>query len=193
MWPTESPWSLILIAIVGIVISLIQWTHHRHWGALAAIAGCLFLGIAGVVIDNAVTTPREQIEAGIIGITTAFQERKYDEMQSYISESAWDVQLLAAEAFNRIKVIGELRVTDIQIELLAQDQRARSRFRVNGNISELSGMEARLSTMWESKWQQESTGWKMIEIIALDPMSGEQMSYLESYREAARRRYPRGD
>ncbi len=191
MWPSESPWLIIGLSVLGLVICSLTWMSRQHWGAIAAAVGFAILGIGGVVYDQFVVTPREQVEDAILQITGAFQKRDLDRTLSFISDSAWDVRLLAAEGYNLVMVDDGMRVTDIQVETLAQDQRARSQFRVNGNATYKLGGGSRFATMWEAKWERETDGWKMIEIIALDPMTGNQQPFLESHRERVRRLYPR--
>ncbi|HWL09526.1 MAG TPA: hypothetical protein VNQ76_14045 [Planctomicrobium sp.] len=193
MWPSESPWIILIISLVGVIISIQVWMTRQHWGALAVAIVCLFLAAGGVIYDQVVVTPREMIGKEILAMTSAFQKRDLDKTLSYISDSAWDVKLLAAEGYNQVELHNDMRVSDIQVEMLAQGQRARAQFRVNTTATYKQGGAGRLATMWESKWQQETDGWKMIEIVALDPLNSQQLPFLESYRERVRRLYPRGE
>ncbi|SFJ55332.1 hypothetical protein [Planctomicrobium piriforme] len=190
MWPSENPWPAVVVCLIAAVALSIAWSQQRRIWLLLAALGALLLGGGAIALDRAVTTPAEIVAENVYGITQAFHDRDLERTRSYISNSAWDVHLLAAEGYNLVQVQDDMRVTDVQVEMLAQNTRARSRFRVNATVN-FAGGSSRVATMWEAKWQPEKDGWKMIEIIALDPITKEQQGYLEVHRDRVRQLYPR--
>lgn len=190
MWPTDNPWPAFAVCLLAAVALFMMWSQQRQMKWMFGTIICLILAAASLATDAMVVTPREQVVQNIYAITQAFQKRDLDKTLSFISKSSWDVQLLAAEGYNLVKVHDDMRVTDVQVEMIAKNQRARSRFRVNATLDNPVGT-SRVSTMWDAKWQSEPDGWKMIEITALDPITGEPQGFLEAHRDRVRRLYPK--
>ena len=191
MLPSENPWPAVILCLIGIVASVILWMSRQQRWPIAMGVIFFALAVGAIAWDRMVLTPREQIIENVLGITRAFQQRELEKTYSYISKSAWDVQLLAAEGYNRITVSDDMRVSDIQVEMLAQGERALATFRVNATISAGPLGTMRRPTMWETKWQLEPEGWKMIDITALNPITQEREPYLEDSRERLRMLYSR--
>jgi hypothetical protein len=178
----------IVFLVLAIVLTIL-WSQHRKSWMLAATTGCLLLIGAAFLYDQAIVTPREQVSDSVLGITHAFRDRNLDQTLSYVSDSARDIKLLIGNAYNWVQLQPDMRVTDIQTELIAGGARARARFRVNGTVL-FSGGTDRVATLWESKWQDEDGQWKLIEITPLDPVTGEPESYLDHIRKDVRARFP---
>jgi hypothetical protein len=177
----------IAFLVLAIVLTIL-WSQHRKGWMLAATAGCLLLTGAVFLYDQAIVTPQEQVTESVLGITHAFRDRNLDQTLSYVSDSARDVKLLIGNAYNWVQLQPDMRVTDIQTELIAGGARARARFRVNGTIL-FSGGTDRVATLWESKWQDEEGQWKLIEIIPLDPVTGAPESSFDLIRKDVRARF----
>ena len=90
-----------------------------------------------------------------------------------MSQRSQDLRFLIGYAYNLVEFKGDMRVTDVEIEMTNNKSRAKTRFRVNGTINALhENYSGHQPTRWEATWQIESDEWKMIDIIQLDPVSG---------------------
>lgn len=189
MWPSENPWPLIIALLIAIVGLLIVWYQQRRMQLLAVAGLFLVLAVAAWGYDAAVETEREKVIDNVYGVTRAFQERRMEDTYNYVSDSARDVRLLFGTAFNVVQVQDDMRVTDVSAEILAQETRAKSRFRVNATV-QYAGMNDRVATLWEVKWQREPAGWKMIDVTEFHPVTGERLERIDQLRGWVRQMYP---
>ncbi len=173
MWFTENAWQPMLLFTLLAMISGMVW-YRRLQSRYLIIMTC-FLLIAGAswAIERTVVTAREQVQNSVTGIVTAFQQRDLDLTVSFISERAEDLKILIGTAYNIVEVKDDMRLTDIEVELLNQKTRAKSRFRVNATVEALQGnFTGHQPTRWETTWQLEGGEWKMINILQIDPITG---------------------
>lgn len=171
MSPAESPWTLVFVAAMVAVGLFIAYTRQRRWQVLPGIFACVLAGAAAIAMDEVIETPREQVFQAIQDILDAFQNKQVDRLLGLISDQSPDLQERAAGACEAVTVTNR-RLTDVTIELLAQDARATTRFRVNANIQVPSmGINTREPTMWECRWQREGDGWKVFTVQQLDPIT----------------------
>lgn len=188
MWPTENPWPLMILALVAGIACLIGWSQRRQNVLLLAAAACFLLAAGAWLLDLSVVTPREEIRADVYGIVRAFQRRDLERTVSYVSDSAKDLKLIIGTAYNLIEVHDDMRISDVQAELIAQNQRAKTRFRVNATVTHELGSQ-HVSSLWEARWQREPGGWKMIDIVPFDPITGERVYWVDYLRSNVRRIY----
>ncbi|WP_437187077.1 hypothetical protein SH668x_000455 [Planctomicrobium sp. SH668] len=183
MWPSETPWPVVIVSMIVAVFILIAWAQTRKSWLLVLLLFPLALSIGAFLYDQAVVTDREQVEANSVQIVREFQARRHKEMISYISNSARDIQLLASAAFNLVQLGPDTRITDVNVDVTNSGDRATSTFRVNTTLSSKAG-DMRHSTMWEAKWQPESDGWKMIDIVPCDPITEKRQQIPQEWRRA---------
>jgi len=191
MWPSENPWPLILLATILGTGSFLVWFQRKDARYLAGTLACLLLSGGAWYLERVWVTPREEVEAAVFGITESFQQGNTERTAGYVSEQAPALRLMIGTAINLIEVRDDMRVSDVLVELYAQNTRAKSRFRVNATVQGRNGgFQQYQPTRWEAKWQLEAGQWKMIDIIELDPITGEEMDRLELFRGQVRMIYP---
>lgn len=173
MWFTENAWQpMLLFALLGMICGM-TWYRRLQSRYLIMLGACLVLSGATWFIERTIVTNREQVHDSIVGITSAFQKRDLDQTVGYVSKQAQDLRFLIGYAYNLVEIKDDMRVTDIEIDLKNRNSRAKSRFRVNGTINALQGgYTGHQPTRWEATWQIEEGEWRMIDIIQLDPISG---------------------
>lgn len=174
MWFTETPWPPILILAVGGVLCLIIWHAQRRGIWLIGLAGTLVLAAAVYFIEGAIVTPREEVEAAIMGITSAFEQGDRERTLGYISTRAEGIRQLAEKGIRMVDVEG-LRVTDVRVRMRAESSRAWSHFRANATVAYRKRKLGRKPSRWEAVWQREGGHWRMIRVQRLNPVTGEPM------------------
>lgn len=172
MWFTENAWQpMLLLTLLGIGFGLV-WYRRLQGRYLLVMVSCFALAGVTWVIENQIVTDKEKVHTSVMGITTSFQQRDLDKTVSYVSQRAQGLRFLIGYAYNHVEIKG-MRVTDIEVELSNKNSRAKSRFRVNGILNALQGnYQGHQPTRWEATWQVEAGDWRMIDIIQLDPISG---------------------
>jgi len=189
MLPSENPWPIIIACIIVTVGLLIAWSRQkRGWLLLIALIPVV-LAIGAWEYDQVVVTPREEVTEDVREIVTAFQQRNLEKTLSYISDSARDLKLLVASAYNLVELGPDTRISDIQVQMLPRNERAISVFRVNSTLRYASGSSYQ-PTMWEARWQPENNGWKMIDILRRDPVTGEPELIPDQWRRTLNSMYP---
>lgn len=178
---------MLLFTLLAMGLAMI-W--YRRLQSRYLIASAVCLGLVGLtwIVERSIQTPRERVRASIVDMTSAFFVKDLSRTVGHVSDQAGDLKLLIGEAYNQIDVGDDVRLTDIQIEMLNQDSRSKTRFRVNGTFG-FRGYAFREPTRWEGTWQLESGEWKLIDIVMLDPISGNVVSNFDEDRRILRSRY----
>jgi len=188
MNPSENPWPIVIVCLICAVGLLILWSQQKRAGFLFAIPALLLIALGAWSYDQMVVTKTEQVTEDVRGIVTAFQQRDLDRTLSYISNSARDLKLLAASAYNLVQLGPDTRITDIRVEF-PRSERAKTLFRVNSTLQGQGG-SSRMSTMWEARWHLENEEWKMIDITQCDPITGERQPLPAEWRHTLNTMYP---
>ena len=176
MWFTETPWPPMLIFLVAAMACGWMWTQRRRRTWLVGAAVCAASIPAVWAFEKSVVTPREQIEQHILDLADAFKDRRKEDMLDRISPRAVDVRAMVAIGLATVSDVQSLKVTAVDIELLAAGSRARSDFRVNGALSVHGyGDVGYRATRWDLTWQQEAGEWKIIQVQRIDPITGAPM------------------
>ena len=179
MWFTESAWPPMIVLFVLAIISVAAWGRTKRGLFLVLAIVLLAICPAIYVAEQRIVTDNEKVEAAVVGMTRAFQQKDLDGTLSYVSANAVDVRALATAAMQIVTVKDDMRVTDVRIRLVAQNSRAISRFRVNATISlPQYGELGYKPSMWELSWQREQDEWKVVSVMRLDPVSGEELAPL---------------
>ncbi|MCA8999140.1 MAG: hypothetical protein KDA80_19215 [Planctomycetaceae bacterium] len=188
MWPHENPWPLIFVLGMLATGCFVAWYQRGQGKYLMGIFAAFLL--AGLVWygEKVWVTPRERVEADILAITAAFQQGNLEQTQKFISSQAQDLRRLVQAGLMVADVQDDMRVSDISVEMLSQNTRAKSRFRVNATVKLKANTEfvQYQPTRWEAKWQLEGGEWKMIDIFELDPITGERLDRVDHLRDFLR-------
>jgi hypothetical protein len=194
MWPSENPWPVIVVLLAGAVGLAGAWMQRRRRGLLIGAVLCLLLVPLAWAYERAIVTDRELVADNIRDMARSFQQRDFDRVLDHISKSARDLRLMAGSAFNIVKLGNDLRITDMQVELIAHGDRAKSRFRANGSAESLSPQvpfaTQHFATLWEARWQREDGDWKMIDVQQYDPITRAQVDDLDLVKSMARQYLP---
>ncbi|QDV20995.1 hypothetical protein Pan153_56770 [Gimesia panareensis] len=175
MWFTETAIPPIAICSVIAVILFIQWYLRRQSKYLVGMAIALVMMVASYFIELSIITPRERVEADLYGLVDAFQNKEADATLDYISPRAAALRGKVNMALTLVTIDGELRITDVETELLADDSIAKTHFRANGAAT-FRGISGRSPTRWLLTWQKMGGEWKVTEAQRLNPITGEQIS-----------------
>lgn len=189
MLPSENPWPVVIFCLICAVGLLIAWFQTRKKWLLFTLIVPLLLAVGAWEVDQLIVTDREMVTENVYGIVTAFQHRELEKTLSYISNSARDLKLLAASAYNMVELGPDTRVADVKVEMLSGNQRAVTVFRVNSTLKFAGGV-SRVATMWEARWQPEQGDWKMIDILQRDPVSGKPEPIPDEWRRSLHSMYP---
>lgn len=177
MWFTETAIPPIAICSVIAVILFIQWYLKRQSKYLVGMALALVMMVGSYLIEMSIITPRERVEADLYGLANAFQNKQVDATMEYISPRAITLRTLVMLALNTVTIDGELRITDVQTEMLADNSLAKTHFRANGAAT-YKGISGRSPTRWELTWQKMGDVWKVTEARRLNPITGEELQPL---------------
>lgn len=190
MWFTENAWQPMLLFTLLAMVAAMVWSRRLQARYLVAAAVFLLLVATTWFVEQQIVTERERIHDSVLGITRAFQQRDLEKTVSYVSRRADDLKFLIGTAYNVVEVKDDMRVTDVEIDLLNRQTRARTRFRVNATFA-AGGTVDRMPTRWEAIWQLEEQEWRMISIIQLDPVSGNVVNDFSETRDWALKMYGR--
>lgn len=174
MWFTETPWPPIVIGLVAAVLLFAGWFSTRR-GMLLVGAGLLVMICGAVyVVEQRIVTEAERVEQLVLDLTSAFQKKQDQRVLEMFSPTATDLRRTVKTAMDMITVQEDLRITDLSVQLRAQNSRAISHFRANATISLGShGGMGHHPSRWEITWQREADQWRIIRIERLNPVSGE--------------------
>lgn len=178
MWFTEDAWAPIIIFImIGGALAFVAHSQQKPRLFVAAA----FMGIlAGMTyfIERAIVTEREKIEASIDDLARAFHENDRTGTLNYISPQNVEAQNLANRALNTVDIEDDYRITDMKIEISAENTLAQSHFRVNVTATAF-GVTSPAKTRWKLLWRKEGGKWKITEVKRLDPITGAELPPLQ--------------
>ena len=181
MWFTETAWPPIMILTMGAAVMLAMWSSSR--GALNLLGAVLMLLSCAVVyvVEQQIETERERVEVAILGVAEAFEAADTGATLDYFSPRAQELRgaIQIAMLVMEVRVQDDLRITDVNIEMLNEESRAKAHFRANGRIYLTEyGDVGHQPTRWNVTWQKEGGEWKIIDVERLDPIRGDPMPIL---------------
>jgi len=183
MWFTETPWPPILICGLAAVACLIQWQQRQQMKYFGGALACIVVAVGVYFLEQQIVTEKEQVELAVVDITSAFQRRDLEATLSHVSNQAPVVKSVIVFGYNILSVEDDMRLTDVSVDLIAQNTRAISKFRINGTVKFNNAPSGdHMPSRWEAKWQLEDGEWRMIEIQELDPLTGEPIDRLGALR-----------
>lgn len=177
MWLiTENPWYLIVLCTSAAVYFLFKWwTTHR--GLFMVLGVALLLMSAGFYyLDQTFTTDAEQIEANIHEMAAAVVANDTKGVLKFFSPRAERFRARIAIAMGTFNIRDDMRITDMEVEVRAENTLATSHFRANATIvGKASALGGRGATRWLLKWQKQEGEWKITEVIRLHPIDSNQV------------------
>lgn len=184
MWFTDNAWQPMLLFGILAMFAALTWYRQQKLVYLVLVFVCLTASVLTWFVEQSIITPQERVHDAVVDITHAFQERDLPRTLAHVSARGDDLKALITLFIDQVK-IEEMRLTDIQVELTSGGTRAVSRFRLNAKFS-LYGYSSREPTRWESRWQLEENEWKLIDVMRLDPLTGDVMYEDQDVRKLVR-------
>lgn len=180
MWFTENPWPGIVL-FVGLSCFFLMRALKQGLVRDYGLCGLMLLGALAVyVIEQAIVTPAEEIRGHLAELLDDCKRNDVEAVVGRISKNNPVLRTLVTTGLNMAKIHDDVRLTDIQVQTLAENTRGVSHFRANGTITAHSVSYAnRVSTRWEMTWQKEGGEWRIVSIKRLNPITGEDMDMLK--------------
>lgn len=179
MWFTENPWPPIVICGGMAVIFFFMWNANRRGLHLLLCLGCLALCGLWYVVERAIVTDGERLQAKVIQLCEDFRDKKPG-VTDYVSDAHPDIKILFASASALVTVGNDLRMSDFQSTISNDGQQGTVHFRANATITimghgNVGYQPARLILTF----QREKEDWKIIKVQRLNPINGNEMPALE--------------
>ena len=179
MWFTETPWPPILICSVIAILFAVVWYAKQRAVFLLGVPVMLVCGVAIYFVEQSIVTEAELVEAAVLDLAETVERGDTEETLSFISANATALRLVIGTALTLVTVEDDLRITDLNVTMMAQNSRAKSHFRANGSFTHRSlGATSNRPTRWELTWQREGGEWKIVKVDMLDPITGEKKPFL---------------
>jgi hypothetical protein len=190
MWFTETPWPPIMIfsaIAAGLAAAFVTTQQGRF---LVGIVAMLVAALVTWLIEQNIVTESERVEQAVYDVAEAFQQGDVERTLSFFSTRStitnleavaplqYSLRDVARYALQIVEVRGDLRITDVSVDL--KSGRATSRFRANGTFAVKDhGNVGHQPTRWDVVWQKEGTDWLIVKVDRLDPITGESMGYFD--------------
>ncbi len=180
MWFSDNPWPpMTIFALAAVVFFAMGLSQSRK--SYLVIAFLLSVACVGTFfVEQWIITDEELVEAQVYELTDAFYQLDIDGALELFSQGAKNERALVQQMGSFIEQFNSLRITDTDVELLANDSRAKTHFRANGELTAHAGGKHRFSSRWELIWQKEGGEWKVIKVQRLHPITGEHISSLSA-------------
>ncbi len=166
MWFTETPWPPFVLCLVISAALFGWWNTHRGRGALAGSALFLLAGAAIVVIEAAIVTERERVEAGVYGLAKAFESGNAERCAEFFSPHDEADRELVRRAAGMVKIVGSIRISDLTVQVSSGNTRATAVFRASGT-ADFQGHSQHAATRWELTWERDGGEWKIVRVQRL--------------------------
>ena len=185
MWFTEDAWSpIILCTVIAAIFFIVFMTTQRARFLLA-----LPLLLAAITIyfaEIAIVTDSEQVENNLLSLVSTFAEESHQfgagsttkpeqvRCQSFfaVNNTVDRTRVVAALMF--VQVQGDIRVTDVRIQLTNNDTMAVTHFRANGTFA-AGSQSGHHPSRWEMTWQKQAGEWKITRTKMLNVVNGQEM------------------
>lgn len=178
MWFTDNPWPPIVIFGMLAVVFVAMWSSKKRAFFLVLAGAMSLLAVGTFFAEQYILTTEEQVEAEVYRLTDSFEQLDIPVTLEFYSARATKQRNNIKQAGALIDEINSLRITDVSVELLMENSRARTHFRANGTVTgSLLGqsLSQNFSTRWLLTWQREEDEWKVIETQRLHPITGEEI------------------
>ncbi len=180
MWFAENSWPQLAVCAVLAGLFAARWMktgERRSAWALAAtvVAGVAFWGYAHIV-----ESPGEAVGRQVRAWRDACASDDVVATLGFVSPQSVELRAAISAGMALINVHDDVRITDLQVELSSDQRQAQSHFRANGMFTFIADLtEHRIATRWIAVWDLTDTGWQVIELQRLNPISGEPMGILD--------------
>lgn len=173
MWIVEAVSIPLIVCITLALFLMAAWTATGRSGYLFAGLSMPVLCLAILLIDGLVMTDSEQVQQSVYDLAESFEQGDQETLLNSISIQSPEIRTMAELALQYVKLEGNLRVTDLRIELKSGNSRASTHFRANGSIAFRGRSVGHQTSRWNLTWQKEGGEWKVIRVQQLHPQSGE--------------------
>lgn len=186
MWFTEDAWSPIILCTVIAAIFFIVFMTTQRARFLIALPLLLLAAVTIYFVEIAIVTNSEQVEKNLHDLVDTFVEESHQfgsgsatvpeqaRCQSYFAETNTVDRTRVVAALMFVQVEGDIRVTDVKIQLTNQDTMAVTHFRANATFSAGSNTGHHPSR-WEMTWQKQAGEWKITRTKMLNVVNGKEM------------------
>ena len=186
MWFTEDAWSPIILCTVIAAIFFIVFMTTQRARFLIALPLLLLAAVTIYFVEIAIVTDSEQVEKNLHDLVDMFVEESHQfgsgsatvpeqaRCQSYFAETNTVDRTRVVAALMFVQVEGDIRVTDVKIQLTNQDTMAVTHFRANATFSAGSNTGHHPSR-WEMTWQKQAGEWKITRTKMLNVVNGKEM------------------
>lgn len=113
----ENPIPMLMAGIVLLTFSGVMYFTTRSVGSFLACVIIAVLTISGLVMEQIVYTPREQVEVALAGITNAAEENDMAQVLSWLSPTATKTRSMVEKLMPEFKVENANIISDIVITL----------------------------------------------------------------------------
>jgi hypothetical protein len=184
MWLTEDPWPPTVILLIAAAILGVVWSRNRRMLFLGLAVACVVLVGVVFLVERAVLTPAEEVEAQVYAVRDAVVRDDIEATVAFLSRTALKERALVAAGMTAGRVQPGARITDMTVNVTAGDTVAVSHFRANGVFTGDSlvvpGGDHRFATRWRVSWRKEGGEWKIFALERLNPINGETISLMSS-------------
>jgi len=186
MWFTEDAWSPIILCTVIAAIFFIAFMTTQRARFLIALPLLLLAAITVYFVEIAIVTDGEQVEKNLHDLVDTFVEESHQfgsdssvipeqaRCQSFFAETNTVDRTRVVAALMFVQVEGNIRVTDVKIQLTNQDTMALTHFRANATFSAGSN-SGHHPSRWEMTWQKQAGEWKITRTKMLNVVNGQEM------------------
>ncbi len=170
----ESSWPGIAMCGIAALVFLLIWNLTQKRRYMFASYACILISPVFIFLDRAQVTEREKIEQAVESMTNHFRMGEIEQVVSWVSPKHKELELLIRAASKLVTVTSDIRLTDMQVELLADSSIGKIDFRANAELAVKGGGDiGHRPTRWLLTWHKEAGEWKLVQIERKNPLTGE--------------------
>lgn len=174
-WITENPWPGVM-CLSGLALVLFIAGTGRAKGASLLF---LLLAVALYVVESAIVTTSEQLEANLNQMLEGFQTRDINAIASHISSDAPKLKETADQGLELVEVGKTFHIKDVETTMDESGKSAWVELRANGKLTIRSNNTPyHAVTRWKTLWKEQDGVWKLAEVHRLNPVNGEEIGVL---------------
>lgn len=185
MWFTEDAWSPIILCAVIAAIFFIAFMTTQRARFLMALPLLLLAAITIYFVEIAIVTDTEQVEKNLHDLIDTFvvESNQFGvgsaeipeqvRCQSFFAENNTTDRTRVVAALMFVRVEGDIRVTDVKIQLTNQETMAVTHFRANATFA-AGSHSGHHPSRWEMTWQKQAGEWKITRTRMLNVVNGKE-------------------
>ena len=174
MWFTETPWPPIVGLSVVAALFFGLWSSSQRGVHLTIAAGLVLACVGVFLLERMILTDSEIVEQAVYDLAEAVEREDVESALARISQNAAAERALVTSGLQLVEIDGNLRISDLRVELVGENSRAQSHFRANGTIR-YQGQTHHTPTRWMLNWQREGGEWRVTRIERLSPTGGDRI------------------